>query len=264
MGTGICQTAVVPQALPIFRRFVTTLARDSSSQETSQQLRGALVRFLSIMKNAQKRESEAALPAEKNCLLASTILVSSAGPALQEHDPLLSRYVKELSECLEARLTSKVAVGCCRSLVLLPRKGAVESSLTAQLLPRLVKILVIPSDVDGMDEIRTMIAHALTQWTTTIERSQLPSATALTISTLLTRATREGEGTYKETASRLLDLAGADQMSFRAVVGQLPSEQRSLLEQILRSAGPARPMAQEQHDDDVEEPSIALKMNFGP
>lgn len=65
LGTGLCQTVVVPQALPIMRRFFISIVPDSSSSATTAQLLGCLQRFLAILSNAQKRESEASLSCAK-------------------------------------------------------------------------------------------------------------------------------------------------------------------------------------------------------
>jgi len=230
------------------------------------QLRGVLSRFLSILKHAQKRESEAALPCEKNTILATTILLSSAAPALEAGDPLLKRFVDEIGECLENRMTSKVAANCCRTLILLPSKGPAESAIASYLLPILISFLANPSDVEGLDDSRAIIAHTLTAFISTLAQTQhKQTAMALVIPTLLARASKEGADTYKETAVRLLELAGADQVAFKGVIGELSAEQRSFMESVIK-AGNAGGQAREreaQRMEDSGEPTIALKMNFG-
>jgi hypothetical protein len=129
LGTGACQAAVVPQALPIFKRFITSLAPHAeATEDTSKQLRATLTRFLAILRHAQQREFDAALACEKNSILATTILLSSVASAFSPSDPLVKRFVDDLFDCLNARLTSKVAAGCCRS------RGANAS--TSSFLPR--------------------------------------------------------------------------------------------------------------------------------
>ncbi|KAF2491330.1 ARM repeat-containing protein [Lophium mytilinum] len=265
LGTGSCQETVIPQSLPIFRRFVTSLAR-SSAPETTVQLRGVLTRFLAILKQAQKRESEAALPCEKNTILATTILLSSAAPALEGSDPLLKRFIDEIGECLENRMTSKVAANCSRTLLLLPSKGAAESAMASHLLPILVSFLANPSDVEGLDESRTIVAHSLTSFVPGLAKTQQKqTAMALVVPTLLARASKEGAETYRETAARLLELAGADQTAFKGVVGGMSAEQRSFMESVIKagSAGAQARGRDAQRRDESGEPTIALKMNFG-
>lgn len=85
---------------------------------------------------------------------------------------------------------------------------------------------------------------------------------SLVIPTLMARATAEGEEVYRETSSRLLELAAVDQDSFRSIVGSLSPAQRTLLEQVIRYG------RQEASKDDADngdggQPTIALKMNFG-
>lgn len=234
LSTGSCQATVVPQALPVFKRFVTSLS-SNAQPETSTQLRGALTRFLAILKNAQKRESDVSLPCEKNTILACTILLSSAGSAFDPSDPLLKRFVDELVDCLGNRLTSQVAAGCCRSLLLLPKKSPADSALAAHLLPRLLDVLAHPADAEGLDETRTLVAHALTSFAATLRPGQTQAAVALVVPTLLARASAEGAAVYRETGVRLLELAGVDQPAFKRVVGAMGAEQKGFLEEVLKA-----------------------------
>jgi len=91
---------------------------------------------------------------------------------------------------------------------------------------------------------------------------------ALVIPALLARATSEDEGggqgsigVYGETSARLLELASANQVAFRGVVGSMSDGQKAFMEEVIRSgrqSGVAR-----KSDEDEERPTIALKMNFG-
>ncbi|KAF2204363.1 ARM repeat-containing protein [Delitschia confertaspora ATCC 74209] len=265
LGTGSCQAIVVPQSLPIFKRFVTSLTAHSQGTDSNTQLRATMNRFLSILKYAQKRESEASLPGEKNTILATTILLSSAGSAFDAKDPLLKRFVEEMVECLGNRMTSKVAAGCCRSLLLLPRKGPAETSLASYLLPQILSFLANPSDVEGLDESRTTLAHSLVAVVSTLpSTAQKEPAMKVIVPALLARASNEGKDTYSETAARLLELAGADAMAFRAVVGGMSAEQKGFMESVIKSGGVGvqNRTRNEGTSGEGGEPSIALKMNF--
>lgn len=261
-GTGACQATVAPQALPIFKRFVISLAPQAeATEDTSKQLRATLTRFLAIMRHAQQREFDAALACEKNTILATTILLSSASSAFSPGDPLVKRFVEDLFDCLNARLTSKVAAGCCRSLLLLPKKGAFETGLAAQMLPQTLSFLANPSDVEGLEESRTTLAQTLASFISTLpEPDQRQLASKIIIPALLARAQKEPI-TIHETAARLLEIAAADQAAFRSVVAGLSAEQRSFIEGVLKSGqGPVR---REVRSDEDEQPKIALKMDFG-
>jgi hypothetical protein len=85
---------------------------------------------------------------------------------------------------------------------------------------------------------------------------------ALVIPTILSRASSEGEGEelYQETSSRLLELAAANQGAFRSVVGGLSESQRAFMEEVLRAGQKTRKVERE---EGREEPTIALRMNFG-
>ncbi|CAO2648248.1 Nn.00g075150.m01.CDS01 [Neocucurbitaria sp. VM-36] len=262
MGTGTCQATVVPKALPIFKRFVTSLAPHAeATEDTGKQLRATLNRFLAILKHAQQREFDAALACEKNTILATTILLTSAASAYTPGDPLVKRFIDDLFDCLGSRMTSKVAAGCCRSLLLLPKKGALETSLAKMMLPQTLTFLANPSDVEGLDESRTTLASTLVSFISTLPKpEQRQIAAKVVIPALLSRAEKEPKAT-SETAARLLEVAGADQAAFRSVVGGLSAEQRTFMESVLKSGqGPAR---KEVSRDDDGQPKIALKMDFG-
>ncbi|ORY03582.1 HEAT repeat protein-like protein [Clohesyomyces aquaticus] len=263
LGTGSCQASVVPQALPVLKRFVTSLALTATpGSDTATQLRATLTRFLSILKQAQLRETEAALPCEKNTILATTILISSTGSVFEPSDPLLARFVADLIDCLGNRMTSKVAAGCCRSLLLLPRKGPTTTAIAAILLPQLLSFLANPSDVEGLEESRSSIAHALVQLVGTLQTpTQRGVAVKLVVPALLARARKEPE-TERETAKWLLEVAGADQGAFREAVQGLSVEQKQFMEGVVRSGAGGGRMREEEREESGE-PSIALKMDFG-
>lgn len=272
LATGACQESVVPAALPIFRRFTTSLTRNPQA-ETVEQLRTMLARLLAIVKKAQNRESEAALPAERNCLLAGTILLSSSARVLQPDDPLVRRYVDELAACLDNRMTTKVAAGLSRSLLLLPTAtsptsgpSATESQIAALLLGHFVAFLSHPSQVEGTADTRPLVAHGLTTFALAVPQKRRPTALALIVPTLLQRADEEGESVWSESCTRLLELARADGAAFRAVVGGLDDEKRILLQKVLvkggAGAGGAGGGAGESRAQERGEPSIALKMDF--
>jgi hypothetical protein len=262
LGTGECQATVVPQSLPIFKRFITSLApRAEATEDTSKQLRATLTRFLTILRHAQQREFDAALSCEKNTILATTILISSASSAFSPNDPLVKQFVADLFDCLNARLTSKVAAGCCRSLLLLPKKGAFESNLAAQILPQTLSFLANPSDTEGLEESRSTLAQTLVAFIATLPQpDQRQLAAKMIIPALLARAAKE-PNTSQETAARLLELASHDQAAFRGVVAGLDADQRAFIESVLKS-GQGQQRREVVRDDDGQ-PKIALKMDFG-
>lgn len=252
LGTGACQAVVVPQALPIFRRFVVSIA-DEERAETQSQLKNALTRMMIILRNAQKRETEASLPCEKNTLLAITVLLTAASNELPETEPFVARFAAELCESVEGPMTSRVAAGCMRTLLM-------ANIATITLLPKAIDFLLSRSELEGMDESKSLMAQTLSMYAGKVPLSQRPAAVALFISTILGRAVNEGPKVHQETATRLLELASADAVTFRAVVAGMEEDQRKALERILKANAGGR----RKEDFGAErEPTIALKTDFG-
>lgn len=105
LGTASCQAVVVPQSLPILKRFITNVATSRNNESDNLlQIQGCLKRFLSIYLNAQKRETEASLPCVKNMLLASTVLLTSGKNHLSAADPFVKRFLDEVVDCLSDRM----------------------------------------------------------------------------------------------------------------------------------------------------------------
>lgn len=262
LGTGACQATVLPQALPIFKRFITSLAPHAeATDDTSKQLRATLTRFLAILKHAQAREFDAALPCEKNTILATTILLSSAPSAFSPSDPLVKRVVEDLFDCLGNRMTSKVAAGCCRSLLLLPKKGALETGIAKLMLPIALSFIATATDVEGLEDSRSILAQTLVSFISTLSSpEQRQIAAKIVIPALLARTSNE-PGAAGETAARLLEIAGADQNAFRGVVAGLDAEQKVFMESVLKSG--QGPVKREVRGDEDGQPKIALKMDFG-
>lgn len=253
LGTASCQAAVLPQALPIFRRFISSLAEDERP-ETKQQIQNALKRMLAILRNAQKRETEASLPCEKNTLLAVTILLSAAQTLFEAEDPLVLRFVTELRECLGAPMTTKVAAGCYRTL------------MAQNVSPRVnfgnaLSFLLEGSDLEGMDETKPVIGQTLTQYASKLGHEAQPAAVVLLVNAFLNCASKEGSRSHPNVAARLLELAATDNSTFRSIIGSLSGERKQLMEQILKSQTGNRGPRQDTGAD--REPTIALKMNFG-
>ncbi|KAI9879672.1 MAG: hypothetical protein M1830_007779 [Pleopsidium flavum] len=272
-STGSCQATIVPQALPIFRRFIQGITRATGDNDTvMDQIRGCLKRFLLILSNAQKREIEASLPCAKNMLLASTILLTSSTSVLPPSDPLITHLLTEMLDCLHDIGLAKVAANCIRSLLLIAPKSPTDQATGRHLLLRLLAFVTKTSSEDP-ENARALIAHALTSFVATLSAEQIPTALTLVIPALLSRASSEqGKSVYKETAARLLDLAGTDQAAFRGVVGMMTREQRAFMEEVIREGGGGIGRrgdggvgGGEARDGEVGrvEPTIALKMDFG-
>jgi len=106
-----CQEVIVPQALPTLKRFITTMANSKieapesgTHSPTDVQLLGCLRRFLSIYLHAQKREAASSLACVKNCLMGITILFTGGKNRLSAAEPLVSRFLEELVDCLTDRM----------------------------------------------------------------------------------------------------------------------------------------------------------------
>lgn len=285
LATGLCQAEVVPQALPIFRRFIQGITQPKQGgsfspeifQALSLQIRGCLTRFLTTLTIAQRRESDTSLPCAKNTLLAITILLTTSSHAIPPQDPLIVRTLKELVDCLQDVGLATVVAGCLRSILLSPGpKSPTDEVMIRYLFPRLIAFVVGTPINEGdvandPENCRPAIAHALVSYTASaaVPRDGLPNAVALIVSTLLVRAKREGPGVYQETAARLLELAKVDQMTFRALVASMNPDQRGLTEEILRSTSVGATQGQVPNGAAVSEaeekksaPSIALRMDF--
>ena len=229
----------------------------------------------SVIKNAQKREMEAAVAAEKNSLLAGSILITSAGKVLTVGDQLVARFVHEVGECLESAMTTKVAAGLSRSLLLLPTIGnpsgrapsPSESWISSMLLPKLLSFVVQPSDIDGTEEARATVATALTSFILALPDQEMKtSAAGIVAPALLRRAQDEGEKVWPDTSARLLELARKEPALFKGIIASMDAEQKAFVEDVLRKGGGVgmNANAANAKGDGREEaaPTIALKMDF--
>ncbi|CZR59044.1 related to rat omega-conotoxin-sensitive calcium channel alpha-1 subunit rbB-I [Phialocephala subalpina] len=266
LGTPSCQAVVVPQSLPIMKRFVASI---STSKKTTAkpdsdavQIQGCLKRFLSIYLNAQKRETEASLPCVKNTLLATTVLLTSGQNFMSASEPLVSRFLDEVIDCLSDRMTAKVAAGCIRTLLLQSPKTLADQSIARYLLPRLVKFATHTKNEDP-ENARALVMHALTTFVATLPGPQKTTAMSLLVPCLLARANSEGEAVYKETSARLLDLAGNDQTAFRGVVGGMTDKQKAFMESVILAGRQAQGVKVQDDEGQGQEPTIALRMDFG-
>ncbi|KAL5339701.1 armadillo-type protein [Aspergillus crustosus] len=284
LATGLCQKEVVPQALPTLKYFIQSISNQKETDQENQtvvsrQLRGCLIRFLTTLTIAQRRESESSLPCAKNTLLAITILLTTGGHLIPPHDRLIPRILNELLDCLQDVGLASVAAGCIRSILLSPiPKSPTDEVIARYLIPRLVSFIVGTQSETGEvlndpENSKTTIARTLVSYVTnanTFSTREIPTAISLIMSCLLARAQREGQPVYTETASDLLELAKANQPVFRVLVATMNPEKKGLLEEVLRSVnvGSASGVTREGQDgaqsggEQQNEPSIALRFDF--
>lgn len=268
LGTVSCQALVVPQSLPIFKRFIHSIstAIDKGSKNTNTnilQIQGCLKRLLSIYFDAHKQETEASLLCVKNILLATTILLTGGKNQLTASEPLVSCFLDELLNCLNDRLTAKVAIGCVRTLLLQSPKTLADQSISRYLLPRLIAF-GSNSRHEDPEDARSQIMHTLTKFSSTFSGEARTIAVNLVLSALLSRAVIEGPNIYSETSARLFDLAAIDQVTFRSLVGEMNEGQKQLIENVI-SAGRQAQVADKTLDNDMDlkGPTIELRMDFG-
>ncbi|PYH48190.1 AP-1 complex accessory protein LAA1 [Aspergillus saccharolyticus JOP 1030-1] len=284
LATGLCQAEVVPQALPTFKHFISSVSNspDIGPEDpenvavVSRQLRGCLTRFLTTLTLAQRRESESSLPCAKNTLLAIAILLTTGGHLIPPQDPVVPRVLDELLDCLQDVGLANVAAGCIRSILLTSTpKSTTSEAIARYLTPRLIAFYVgCPREngdiANDPENSKTVIARTLVSCVTNavFSADATPTAMSLVMSTLLSRAEREGTAVYTETSAHLLELAKANQVIFRALVATMQPAQKSMLEDILRSSDAnsgANKQARDRADSDHEQqsmPSIALRMDF--
>jgi hypothetical protein len=148
-------------------------------------------------------------------------------------------------------------------LLVQPARTSADQSIARYLFPRLVAF-VTNCEPDDPERARPLVSHTLCQYVASVEADKVPAAMSLVIPTLLARTAAEGDETFPETSSRLLELAAVDQEVFRAVVGGMSGGQRAFLEEIIRSGQQAAGVpGKDVTDAGAGQPTIALKMDFG-
>ncbi|KAK0722553.1 armadillo-type protein [Lasiosphaeria miniovina] len=268
LATPSCQDAIVPQSLPIFKRFITSMSSsrkvsEGGSSPTDVQLLGCVRRFLSIYLHAQKREASTSLTCVKNCLMGLTVLFTSGKNQLSAQEPLVERFLEEMMDCLTDRMTAKIAANCIRLLLLQPSPTLADQTITRHLLPRLITF-VSNTEPEDPENARALVSHTLSLYVGAVPKDRVPFAMALVLPTLLSRAANEeGTDVYRETSARLLELASVDQATFRGIVGSLSESQRTFMEEVIRSGRQNDGKVQRSSADESSQPTIALKMNFG-
>jgi len=156
-----------------------------------------------------------------------------------------------------------VAANCIRTLLLSSPKTPADQSIARHLIPHLIAFTTTPSE--DPEKARPLIAHTLTSYMPILHNDKRLAGMAVVLPTLLERANKEGEATWRETSARLLELAAVDQGAFRAVVANMSSEQKGFMESVIMKGRNAVVDNEKQDgDDDGDgEPTIALRMDFG-
>jgi HEAT repeat-containing protein 5 len=267
LATGICQEEVIPSLLPVLRSFLQVVTRTPSTTSSSL-VRGALHQVMVTLAVAQRRDNDFSLTAAKNCLLSLTIILTTAGDAISANDELIRKAVAEILDCLQDVGLAKIAVNCIRTLLNSGSKSACDEAASRMLWPQLIKF-VCDDDTEDPEKVRSGIIQSLVGSVGVMPVDRRQAAVAILIPVLLHRADsvpndESDVEVQKDVAARLLELAAADQVGFRATVGLLADEHRSALETLLRTAGVGgRQMEQSrQLAQESRAPAIELRMDF--
>lgn len=282
LATGMCQIEVVPRIMPVFRSFLQQVFRAESN--TSQQdatntrlILGTLTRMLQTLTIAQRRENDFSIVCAKNTLLSITILFTTASSVIPPTNKCVIQSMNELLDTLQDVGLAKISAGCVRSLLLTPSKTACDEAISRLLWPHILQF-VMNTSAEDPEVVKTILMSSLVSSVSTLAYAGAHvAAMALLIPCLLDRATHpvpngSKEDLMKESAARLLELAGVDGVAFRGIVAQLESGQRAQLETLLRSAGLGKKESAHRRtatgtiiDEDEDEergPAIALRMDF--
>ncbi|OCT54946.1 HEAT repeat protein [Cladophialophora carrionii] len=268
LATGICQDAVLPRIMPIFKAFLQDVIQSAPGDVASRLVRGCLRRMLSILAVAQRRENEHAITCAKNTLLSMTILLTTASSVLPANDDSVAQSLSELLDCLQDVGLAKIAAGCMRSLLVTHPKSACDEVVGRALWTRLVQF-VSDHEAEDPESVKAALTQALVAAVVTIKDSGRPAAMSILVPVLLLRAKQvvpaaiNSETMRKESAARLLELVAADQIAFKVTVGLLDEEQRSELESLLRAAGVGKRQEKSAEENVEARPAIELRMDFG-
>ncbi|KAF3173782.1 hypothetical protein TWF106_000389 [Orbilia oligospora] len=273
-ATGACQIAVVPKALPIFKRFIQLITRKSSVASTTTpedptlviQLRVALSQLTHVAETASRRDTEATMICVRNCLLAFVILIHSGVNMIPANDELLTRVCDAFVDGLRDTITVKTAISCCRSVLMYQPKNGSDMELVKILLPRLLSY--VGSDAKEVEGSKNAVMVVINGFVNTLDEGQKQTLLPLLIQTLLRRLALGSkrdpdniDALQRDTAARLMELISMNQLLFKEILLRLNQEQKQLLEDTLRAGVRA---GQEGHRDTEAHaaPKIALKMNF--
>ena len=264
LGTAACQTTVVPGILPTFKRFVQSVANDSAEDSASpHQLRRCLYRFRTILANAQRRESDASLLCARNTLIFSVVLLSEGSCAFEPNEEILEQLLDDLLDCVEDVGLGRVAANCLHSILQLESNDCpTTTSLAEYLLPLLIHFLVDESRQDP-EGARSIILQALIARVNNAQDVAAPAALSLVLPLILHQSTLREDEELSELSRQLLSLASHNPLAFRAVVAKMGQEQKSRMEHIIKAGGGVGRDDSARELANREEPSIALKLNFG-
>lgn len=212
--------------------------------------------LLAITNINPRLRGEVGIPCVKNALMASTIVVTSGVNVLPPNEEQIPKLCDHILESLSDPFTSTIAIQCVRPLVMASPKTACDQEVIRYLLPKLIAFVTSPSNDTAT---KSAICGILTSFVRILSGDQTQVAVALFVPMLLERA-RVENSVGRETAGRLLELAQFNQQAFKTVVANLDPQQRSFMEEVLRSNVVGR---QEKVKPESAQPSIALKMNFG-
>ncbi|KAI9677672.1 MAG: hypothetical protein M1817_006627 [Caeruleum heppii] len=267
-GNAASQTTIVPQSLPIFRRFLLSVGGISGKADAGEcnavlQLRGCMECFLRILSASKSSEEDAGVAARKNVLLASSILCTSGAQMVRTDDVLAERLLQEMVNCLSSPQTAKVASNCIRSVLQNQSLSSTNPAIISTIIGQLVAGVAGASNSD-LERDGAVVTRLLTSFAIGCPAERAPPVYSLVVSAILYRVSSLDRTEDAESAAMLVELASAHPAAFRGLVQGMSGEQKALLQTITAARGRVSGGAATMDEDEEvkEATSIQLKMDF--
>lgn len=191
--------------------------------------------------------------------MAATLLITAGVNVLPPNDEQLPALCDHIIHALKDSQTATITIQCTRLLLATSPKSATDQEIVRYLLPKLITFVA----EDEFHDVGNAVAAVLTtSFIPVLFGDQVQIAMCLFVPMLLERARKGNSKSAPLCAARLLELAQANTGAFKAVVGNLEPQLRTFLEELLK-ANVASTGASTNRMSVSNQPSIALKMNFG-
>lgn len=249
LSTGSCQAVMVPQSLPMFRRLVASMAAQPLPH-TDRQLANALARLLQILHAAQEQDSDLSIACEKNVLLGAALLITSASGILTSSQWIVQRFFTEVQASLLKPTTSRVAVGCLRTILF--------AGIAGKRMVGMALRFMFERDEELRDS-QALMANLLTTYTGRVAQPRRAILLGLVLLAIVDWAQRCGLSVHEEATSRIVELSQLDSNAFRSAFASTSPQQKQFLHMLLKD----RMNVRRSGDSVEQEPTIALKLDFG-
>ncbi|KAK9249219.1 hypothetical protein V1506DRAFT_527389 [Lipomyces tetrasporus] len=268
LDTPACQAAVIPTLLPNLKGVLRNVVKSCTESDAEsygqilQEVRSFFAFLISTLEQTSHAQHKESVALRKNCLLCLVVVIGSCEHIMSANDSLIEDCTTAIIESFNNPDVALVAAQCAKSLLITSSRSSFTQMLGRKLLPQLVALATREQLLTNTgDDMPKLVGDILVAFIKSLEGERVAPAMAVCIPVILYSINDDEPELLSVQRRQLIEIAGADTVSFKSVVARISASQRLQLDKLMRSQAMIHPTNNDE-DGMHSMPSIQLKTDF--